>query len=372
METNWQKIANEKVFDTPFFAIYPERIEANIKMAIEMVEGKPNRLRPHIKTHKTGEIIDMFIRFGITKIKCATIAEAELAADRGIEDVLLAYQPVGKKIERLISLIKTFPKISFSCLVDNIQSAQAIADAGTANSIDFIKIYVDLNTGMNRTGYPFEKSLPTLYKEIGSVKGIMLLGFHIYDGHLDGLDANIRTLPAKLALQKILVDCGEIVDMGFVQPMLIAGGSNTFSFYAKERNIECSPGTFVFWDMNYTKKLPELPFEAAAVLVTTVISKPTDHTLCLDMGYKSVSSENPIDARISFPWNDELKPLSQSEEHLVVKIEALKDYQIGDRIYGIPHHVCPSIALYDELNVVADHQIFGQWKVLARKRSICL
>jgi hypothetical protein len=45
-----------------------------------MVEGNVDRLRPHIKTHKTQEVNDLLLKSGIYKFKCATIAEAELLA----------------------------------------------------------------------------------------------------------------------------------------------------------------------------------------------------------------------------------------------------------------------------------------------------
>ncbi|MES2829644.1 MAG: D-TA family PLP-dependent enzyme [Bacteroidota bacterium] len=372
MNLGWQIITNNEAFDTPLVAIYKERVEDNIKVALEMVDGDPGRLRPHIKTHKTGEIITLFLKYGIYKIKCATIAEAELAATNGITDVLLAYQPAGKKIERLISLIKGFPKVNFSCLIDNLQSAQQISIKAVQSNLTAVNVFIDLNTGMNRTGYPYNNQLAAFYTQVNSITSINLKGIHIYDGHLDGLDDVLRAKPAELALQTIYGECAEIAGMGLNYPLLIAGGSNTFSFYAQQQNIECSPGTFVFWDINYLSKLPELKFKLAAVLVVTVISKPADNMLCLDLGYKSVSSESPINSRIFFPWNMDLVPVSQSEEHLVVQCKNDTTYQIGDRLYAIPNHICPSIALYDELNVVVNNEIVAQWEVIARRRRLCL
>lgn len=117
MQKDWWKINSETRIDTPFLAVYEDRIQSNIERLIEFVNGDVQKLRPHIKTHKIGEILDLFKTYGIQKIKCATIAEAELAAIHEISDVLLAYQPVGAKKERWISLIKNIPTLLFRPLL---------------------------------------------------------------------------------------------------------------------------------------------------------------------------------------------------------------------------------------------------------------
>ncbi|HKG05143.1 MAG TPA: D-TA family PLP-dependent enzyme [Pedobacter sp.] len=371
MDGNWYRINNLREFDTPLMAVYPDRIVNNIELALAMLNGNAARLRPHIKTHKTAEILRLFLNKGISKIKCATIAEAELAAQNGITDVLLAYQPVGLKINRFIALVSKYPEVHFSCITDSLVAAQHIAEQALIASI-VISVYIDLNTGMNRTGYPFKEDLPAFYRQISVLAGLNLLGLHIYDGHLHDDDLQLRFAPAAMALAKVLADANKIVLAGLTQPVIIAGGSNTFLFYAERNEVECSPGTFVFWDMSYSIKLPELKFKPAAVLVTTVISKPAAGILCLDLGYKSVSAENPVGQRVLFVWNPDLQVVAHSEEHLTVKHTGSKNYEIGERIYGLPHHVCPTVALFDELSTIENNEISGKWLVQARRRVICL
>src|SRR6266851_7925628 len=79
---------------TPALLFYKDLIRRNIARAVE-IAGSPGRLRPHAKTHKTREIIRLELDAGITKHKCATLAEAEMLADCGVPDVLLAYNLVG-------------------------------------------------------------------------------------------------------------------------------------------------------------------------------------------------------------------------------------------------------------------------------------
>src|SRR2546421_9581295 len=116
--TTWHTVANVDEVASPALLVYPERVESNIQQMLR-IAGGAERLRPHIKTHKLPEIIRMQMAHGITKFKCATIAEAEMAANCGAPDMLLAYQPVGPNVHRLIQLVKTFPKTKFSTIGDD-------------------------------------------------------------------------------------------------------------------------------------------------------------------------------------------------------------------------------------------------------------
>ncbi|MGN6491870.1 MAG: alanine racemase, partial [Agriterribacter sp.] len=141
----WYDIANIQSIDSPALVVYKERIAENIRRAVAMV-NEVSLLRPHVKTHKMKEVAQMQLQAGITKFKCATISEAEMLALAGAPDVLLAYQPVGPKTDRLINLIKAYPSTHFACLTDNEQSAAAIAEKASANHV-VIDVYIDLNTG---------------------------------------------------------------------------------------------------------------------------------------------------------------------------------------------------------------------------------
>src|SRR5215469_3474632 len=149
-EKNWYEIDDIDKLDTPTLVIYPERVKQNIALAIKMI-GDVSRLRPHVKTHKCKEATMPMLEAGITKFKCATIAEAEMLGICKAPDVLLAYQPVGPKLKRFVQLIKTYKDTKFSCLVDNVTAAVEMSDAAVKNKI-IINVYIDLNVGQNRTG----------------------------------------------------------------------------------------------------------------------------------------------------------------------------------------------------------------------------
>ena len=147
------------------------------------------------------------------------------------------------------------------------------------------------------------------------------------------------------------------------------GGTPSFPTHARRPGIECSPGTFVFWDWGYKHILPDEPFEYAALLITRVISVIDEETICTDLGHKSVAAENPL-PRVYFLNAPNTVPTGQSEEHLVLNVPVGNSYRVGDVLYGVPVHICPTVALYDKAYVIEDHNMTGDWKVVGRNRSI--
>src|SRR3981081_3773670 len=113
---------------SPGLLFYLDAIRHNID-TLTAPGGNPDRLRPHVKTHKTREIVRLQLAAGITKYKCATIAEAEMVAGVGGADVLLAYNLVGPNCERMARLVEKVPDCKFSTIVDHPIAAQALSEA---------------------------------------------------------------------------------------------------------------------------------------------------------------------------------------------------------------------------------------------------
>ncbi|MBX3256356.1 MAG: D-TA family PLP-dependent enzyme [Chitinophagaceae bacterium] len=362
----WYNISNIQTIDSPALVVYKERVAQNIKLATGMVKDI-SLLRPHIKTHKMREVAQMQMQAGITKFKCATIAEAEMLALAAAPDVLLAYQPVGPKIDRFINLIKAYPNTHFSCLTDNTTAAQAIAEKANAHNI-VIDVYIDLNTGMNRTGIPALKAMP-LIDELQLLKGIRLVGLHAYDGHIRDIDPAARKknsdegfAPVAALKKQVQEKYGQLLN-------IVTSGTPTFPTHNTREHVECSPGTFVFNDWGYKHGIPDEPFEYAALIITRIISIVDKNTVCTDLGHKSVAAENPL-PRVHFLNAPDVTPVGQSEEHLVLKVADSSLFTPGDVLYGVPVHICPTVALYDKAYVVENNAVTTEWQVVARNRFI--
>lgn len=365
----WYALADTHQIDTPALVIYPERVAQNITLLIASVDDV-SRLRPHVKTHKSPDATRLLMQAGIHKFKCATIAEAEMLAQCTAPDVLLAYQPNEAKIGRLLNLVRQYPDTFFSCLVDNPATARLLSDRTVATD-QVLRVYVDLNVGMNRTGIAPDSSALALYELLDSLPGLKPMGLHAYDGHLRTPDLAIRTADCDAAFRPVFALQNTLLAKGFAKPMIVAGGSPTFPIHARRPNVECSPGTFIYWDNGYGAICAEQPFVPAALVVCRVISLPTATTLCLDLGHKSIASEGELARRVSFLDAPELKFIGQSEEHLTVEAGAEHRYQVGDVLYGLPNHICPTVALYDRAQTVVGGALTDEeWLTVARDRCL--
>jgi D-serine deaminase-like pyridoxal phosphate-dependent protein len=363
----WFEADNIIDYDSPALLLYPSRIKENIRKLLEKVDVR--YLRPHVKTNKIAEVSRLMLEAGIKKFKVATIAEAEMLALIKAPDVLLAYPPAVPKINRLIRLIQKYPDTHFSCLVDHAETAQAISHLFAAANLE-ADIYIDLNLGMNRTGIQPGNAIK-LFEKIISLPAMHVLGLHVYDGHIKDRDLRMRTDNCIRAFEPVLILQRELEKMSGGPMTLIAGGSPTCFIHAAAGARECSPGTFIFWDKGYSENLPEQPFDWAAILLCRVISIPSPDMVCVDLGYKSVASENPL-PRVYFLNAPEAVPVAHSEEHLVLKVPDAGQFKPGDVLYGVPMHICPTVALYDKAYTVENNQVTGFWEVIARKREITI
>jgi len=366
--SEWYAIKNIDTIDSPSLIIYEDRVIENIRILTSMIDDV-KRLRPHVKTHKSKEAALLMMDAGIGKFKCATIAEAEMLAMINAPDVLFAYQPIGPRLERFIALIKGYRDTTFSCLVDNYGSANNIAETAFKNNLE-IPVYIDLNVGMNRTGIAPGIEAIKLYIECIRLKGIKPIGLHAYDGHIRMKDFEQRSKECYEVFKLVEDIQKELIDKGFPKPIIIAGGTPTFPVYAKIKNVECSPGTFIFWDAGYERICPEQPFHAAALVISRIISLPGKNTLCLDLGHKSIAAEKELPDRVRFLNAPDLKFSGHSEEHLVAEAPVGHSYKIGDTLYGLPVHICPTVALYERASIIRNHEVAGEWRIMARDRRI--
>lgn len=366
-KNEWYHITNEDEVDGPALLIYADRVRNNIKTLIESIDDI-SRLRPHIKTHKSPQVCQMMLDAGISKFKCATIAEAEMLAGSGAKDILLAYQPVGPKITRLVELTEEFPNIKFSCLIDNPETASAISSE-FLKSNGMISAFIDLNVGMNRTGIKPENAF-RLFDSCKTLRGISVVGLHAYDGHLRDADLAARKKKCDESFAAVLKLKQEISSAFGTDLVIVAGGTPTYSIHCKRSQIECSPGTFVYWDKGYEQILTEQKYQFAALVMARIISIPSEKTVCVDLGHKAIASENPLNQRVFFLNAPDLEPIGHSEEHMVFMTN--KDYVVGDVLYGVPYHVCPTVALHDQAAVVEDGKVTDHWFNISRNRKITI
>lgn len=232
-----------------------------------------------------------------------------------------------------------------------------------------IPVFIDLNVGMNRTGILPNKAFD-LFVDLMQLPGVEFRGFHVYDGHIRDKDLTDRINHCDQDFKPVEELRIKIQEQGYPFPLLVAGGSPTFAIHSKRENVECSPGTFIFWDKGYHDTIPEQDFLFAALVISRVISLPDKTKICIDLGYKSISPENDLQNRVYFLNAPHLKPFSQREEHMVIEVEKGHHYKIGDSFFALPIHICPTIAMYDDACIIKNGALNGKWNITSRGRLI--
>lgn len=371
MTVSRYQIHDPSAIPSPALLFYPELIRSNLNRMVQ-IAGGPERLRPHDKTHKTREILQLALGMGIRKHKVATLAEAEMAGQTGVPDVFLAYPLVGPNCERFARLVRTYPQTRFLACVDDPEALSRLDAALKAGPPG--EVVMDLDVGQHRTGVSHPTQAVMLYERIARCSFLRCGGLHAYDGHNNHPDSEQR----RRTVTEIVHRLEEISDVlhrkGLPVPRIIAGGTPSFPFWAAASlpNLECSPGTCVLHDHGYQSKFPDLDMTIAAALLGRVVSRPTPERVTLDLGTKALGSDPPLASRIALWDVPEHRIAGHYEEHLILESPHAQRFRLGQEVYGSPAHICSTVALYREALVVEHGQVVDRWPILARDRQLTI
>jgi D-serine deaminase-like pyridoxal phosphate-dependent protein len=356
---------------TPALLLYPEIIASNIERTLDLVGGDANRWRVHIKTAKLGYTLRMLIERGVRNFKCATTLELLVACRNGAQDVLFAHPAVGANARRVGEITEQFPQVRTSVLAENEEQIGQWRGSR-------VGVFLDVNPGMDRTGIEQNQSgkVLELARAIGSA-GLEFRGLHYYDGHYGGLERGERTAVAHAGYERLLKVVGEIERSGIAVPEVITAGTATFpcslsfeGFRAGRFVHRISPGTVVYCDATSMAQLPsDYGYRPAVLVLTRVVSHPRTGIVTCDAGHKAVSADAGVPTCV-VAGHPELTPLSPSEEHLPMAMQGgAVGPSVGEALYLLPRHVCPTVNNFDSALLVQSGQIKAVEKVSARGRE---
>jgi D-serine deaminase-like pyridoxal phosphate-dependent protein len=356
---------------TPALLLYPEIISSNIERTLDLLGGDANRWRVHIKTAKLGYTLGMLLERGILNFKCATTLELLVACQRGAQDVLFAHPAVGANARRVREIAEQFSHVRVSVLAENEQQIEQWRGSR-------VGIFLDMNSGMDRTGIEPNDSerIVELVRAIGRL-GLEFRGLHYYDGHYGSLEQGERTAAAHAGYERLLKVVNGIERSVMAVPEVITAGTPTLpcslsfeGFRARDFRHRVSPGTVVYCDATTMAQLPsEYGYRPAVLVMTRVVSHPRAGIITGDAGHKAVSADAGVPTCVVV-GHPELTPLSPSEEHLPMAVQGeAAGPQVGEALYLLPRHVCPTVNNFDCALLVQDGDVKSVEKVSARGRE---
>ncbi|MFZ1137857.1 MAG: D-TA family PLP-dependent enzyme [Candidatus Sulfotelmatobacter sp.] len=373
-EFEWdQRYAVSRIEDvlTPALVMYPDFIAANIERTLELLAGDADRWRVHIKTAKLAHTLHMLAERGVRNFKCATTLELLTACRSGAVDVLLAYPAMGANAHRAQEIAQQFPDVRISVLAESEEQVQQWRSSR-------VGIFLDINPGMNRTGIDQNLSgkVVALVRAIADA-GLEFRGLHYYDGQYGSLAEPERTKAAHRGYDHLLKIASELERSGMLVPEVITSGTPTFPCSLAYEGLRrgnfihrVAPGTIVYCDATSLQQLPsEYGYRPAALVLTRVVSRPHPGIVTCDAGHKTVSADAGVPTCVVI-GHPELMPLSPSEEHLPLAIkEGSAGPQIGEALYLLPRHICPTVNNFDCALLIRNGTIESMENVSARGRE---
>lgn len=362
------RVANSHAMSTPALLIYAGMIDHNIDAALAMMKGDANRWRPHLKTAKLGYTMRKMVERGVRAAKCATTLELVTAISAGFDDMVLAFPVMGANAARARDIAAAHPDCRIAALVEGPEQL----DEWRGSSVG---VFVDLNSGMNRTGIA-EEQFEEVRGFIAQVEaaGLEFRGLHHYDGHIHNADAwgaktahegYVRLMELVAFLTKSGIEVEEVITSG---TPAMPHALNFPGFEGAKFIHRVSPGTIIYNDRASLKELPEYGFVPAALVLSTVVSRPLADRVTCDAGHKAVSADAGVPTCEVLGWPG-LTGMKPSEEHLPLEVTNGDAPARGELLYLLPSHVCPTVNNFDRAMIIRDGKVECIEPVSARGRE---
>ncbi|QPC88720.1 D-TA family PLP-dependent enzyme [Mesorhizobium sp. NBSH29] len=341
--------------ETPTPVVDLDRVDRNLRTMQDYCDRHGIALRPHIKTHKIPAFAQRQLALGAQGITCQKLTEAEIMADAGIDDILISYPLVGQgKAARLAALA---PRCRMTVAVDNPLALATAADAARISGAT-IAVYVEFDSGMERTGVVSVAEALALAQQLQSCEGLAFAGLMTYP-------ASQKTVGFVAEAKKHFADAGLDIPR-------ISGGGTPKAFHTHELGCidELRVGTYIYNDRATIGSGAVSLEDCALHVLATVISRPTPERAVIDCGSKTLTSDpagsgiTGFGAIIGYP---DAIITRISEEHGVVDLSACAERPtFGDRLTIVPNHVCPVANLHDRITLARGDNVVGELAVSAR------
>lgn len=361
--------------DTPALVVDLDRLEANLERWQRAATAHGARLRPHVKTHKVPAIALRQLELGACGIAAAKVSEAEVFADAGVGDVVVAYPVVGEaKWARLARLAARGVRVGVNC--DSEVAARGLAAAAVERGTT-LEVHLEVDSGFHRCGFPPEDtdSLERLARLVEELPGLELAGVTTHRGL--GFDGAAATTPAQAGLDegRTLVALAErLRARGLPVREVTAGSTPTGLGVARVAGItEVRAGTYVFNDLMQLGLGAAEPGDLALSILCTVTSAVRPGHATIDGGSKTFAADRgaagALEGRgFARAAGRDAWLVRMSEEHGMLALGPGASVRVGEKIAFHPAHVCTCVNLAEELVGARAGRVEVVWPVAARGR----
>jgi D-serine deaminase-like pyridoxal phosphate-dependent protein len=347
--------------DTPALLLDADALQANLQTMASFFASRHCKLRPHFKSHKCTTIARMQMNAGAVGITCAKLGEAEVVADAGIHNILIANEIVGPlKIRRLTELCRrAAPMVA----VDSADNVRMLSEGALSAGVS-LGVLVEVDVGMGRCGVASGQPALELARQVVSSAGLRFEGLQGYEGHcVDLRDEKERIEQTRQSLELLVGARGLIERNGLPVHIVSGGGTGTYTITGDCEGVdEVQAGSYAAMDWWYGDIRPE--FRQAMSVLATVISRPNPTLVIIDVGRKGIGAEWGAPRVKNVPGSQVVS--YGSEEHMKIGVPEDSTLQVGDRLEIIPSHGCTTSNLYSEFIVHRNGMVTDRWPIEGR------
>lgn len=347
--------------ETPALVLDLDAFERNIRIMSSCLEGTGARLRPHFKTNKCVSVAKAQLAAGAKGITCAKLGEAEVLAEAGVQDILIANQIVQpSKLLRLAELAK---KSRITVCADHEKQIDLLEEAA-ARVGSTVHVYVELEVGMKRCGVAGFEEYHALARKVTEAPHLVYGGIQAYAGYLSHEADETYRVEAIRSVEQRLSGCRDYLERRGIPVAEISGGSTATAKWKARGGVytELQAGSYVFLDAAYD--VCGLEFGHSLRVLTTVISR-TDLAAVVDAGVKNFSIDQVPPIAPDLPCDR----VAFSEEHTAF-YNPQRKLEIGDQVAFYPGHCCTTVNTFDFLYVARGDEVLGRWAIEGRGKSV--
>jgi D-serine deaminase-like pyridoxal phosphate-dependent protein len=346
--------------DSPQLLLDLDILDANLSWMRALFADRPLDIRIHFKSLKCGSLARYLAGKGMTRFLAAKLNEAEVLADAGIKDILVANEIIGpRKLSRLCELAR---RVKVRVCVDDAGNVVEMGKAARAAGVT-LEVLVEVDIGMGRCGVqPGEPAL-ALAREIRKQENLRFAGLQGYDGHIQMVpDKNEQKRRCLESLEQ-LVGTRRLLEANGIPVEVVTGaGTGTSGIVGRyEGMTEIQPGSFLLMDAAYHAVRPE--FACSLSILATVVSRRPGRYI-LDAGSKAISKDFGT-PQIKGRTQDVVYKLA--EEHTIVDSSDAA-VKIGDRFEVLPAHCCATMNLHRNCIAVRSGKVEALWPIEASGR----
>lgn len=353
----------EAEIDTPALVLDLDAFEANLATMAEAAKAAGVRLRPHAKTHKSPVIARLQGRLGAVGQCVQKVAEAEILAWSGIDDILVSNEVVSpRKLARLAALTH-LSKIAVCA--DSAEGVDAIEAAAAAAGTS-LEVLIEIEIGAGRCGIAPGADAVALARRVDGSRHLTFGGLQAYHGKAQ----HLRTPEERrAAIADAAALTGETVEAlsraGLACRTVGGAGTGTFALEAQSGVYnELQGGSYIFMDADYGRNQPAPPFRQSLFVLASVMSVTRDGMAVVDAGHKAVA----VDSGPPLVWgHDDVRYAGPSDEHGQLFWEGGdRRFRLDERLRLVPGHCDPTVDRYDWYVGVRGGKVECLWPVAAR------